>query len=110
MVKVEVLSLEDKPAILARVLISLKDVVSCELDFFFRQLVKQQKQDNSRNAYFEGNGANSLEMRLILGKILPLREIKGLKGTVLASRDNLCPAFEEQRQCPSSGANINGLP
>lgn len=110
MVQIEVLFLEYSTAILACVLISFENIVPSEFHFFFGQFVEQQKKDHSRNTYLKRDSTNAFGVRLIFGKVLPLSEVKSLKGSIVASRDNLRPAFKEERQCPLSSADIDCLP
>jgi len=49
-------------------------------------------------------------MRLLLRKIVPLREIISLERAVASIEHNLGVALKQQRQRPSRRANIHRLP
>ncbi len=57
-VQVQILAFEDTPAILAGVLIALKNIVAGELDFLLGKAVINQEQDDARDADAKGNGAD----------------------------------------------------
>ncbi|MDB6016361.1 MAG: hypothetical protein JWR19_850 [Pedosphaera sp.] len=97
-------------AVLAGVVVPLKDIVPGELDLLFREAVKHDEEDDPGNADSKGDGMDALRMRLLMGEILPLREAKGLKRAVIGAKNNLSVTFEEQSECAAGGANIDGLP
>jgi len=78
-VQIQVLALEYNAAVLAGILVALKDVVAREFDFLLRQTVVNQKQDDSRYADTEGNGVDGLVMGRVAGKVAPFVKIKSAK-------------------------------
>lgn len=50
MIDVQIITLKVMSAVLACVFIALKDVETCEFDFFLGQSVEEAKDDDARNA------------------------------------------------------------
>lgn len=110
MVEVQIFAFEDASAILAGVLISLENIMPGELDLFFRQSIEEYEQNHFRDAQPERNGVDTFGMRLLLREVSPLVEIKGLKGTVIHSQDDLGMAFKEQGKGAAHAADVDRLP
>jgi hypothetical protein len=49
-------------------------------------------------------------MGFLAGEIRPLTEVKCLKGTVIAIKNDVSVALKEQSQCTARGANVDRLP
>ena len=49
MIEIKIVAIEGLPAVLAHVLVTLENVVPCELDLFFRQMVVDHQQDDARH-------------------------------------------------------------
>lgn len=109
-VEVQIFALENFPAILTGISIALENIMPREFDLFFGQAIKHDEQDHARDANLERNGVNAFWMRLLKGKILPLRKIKSLKRPFLIGKDNVGVAFKKKAQRASRGANIDRLP
>jgi len=110
MIQVQILSIEDFPAILAAVLISLKNIVPGEFDLFFREPVEDHQDDDFGNSKPEPDGVNAFWMRFLIGEILPLREVESVEFSVTPVHDHLCMAFKHQGERSSYRANVNRLP
>lgn len=109
-VQVQVLAVKGLPAILAGIVVPLKNVVPGELDLLLGQAIKHDQQYDPRNTELEGNRVDALGMRLLLGKILPLTKAESLKRTVHSAKHNLRMAFKEESKRAPGGADIDRLP
>ena len=78
-VEIEIVAIKSLSAVLAGVLVPLENVVAGEFHLFFREPVEHDEEDDLGDAQPERDGVNALGMRFLLGKILPLTEIKGLE-------------------------------
>jgi hypothetical protein len=81
-----------------------------ELDFLLWQSVVDQKENDSRHADSKRNGVDGFVVRRIFGKITPLAEIKGAKGTIIRVDHDLGLALKKQGQSAPGSADIDGLP
>ena len=77
MVDVEMAAVENSGAVLAGILVSLEYIMPCELDFLFRQAVKEAEDDDPRNADSQGNSLEHPGLGIGDGEILPTQEIMG---------------------------------
>ena len=109
-IQIQIPPVKDAPAILAGVLVALKNVVARELDFLFGQPVKGEQQNHLGDADFEGDGADAFRMRLLLGNVVPLVERISLKRPVSAIQHDLRMPLKQQRQRTPRGADIDCLP
>ena len=89
MIQIQVSSVENAAAVLASILIPLKDVETRELDFLLWQAVKDQEHDNAWHPDFERHRVNAFGMRLLLGEVMPLAEIKRSKRAVTRAKHYL---------------------
>lgn len=64
MVDIKVAPFEEDPAVLACILISLKDIVAREFDLFLWQAVKEAEHDDSRNADIERDRLEHPRLRI----------------------------------------------
>ena len=78
-VQVQILPVKHPPAILAGVLVALKNVVARELHFLLGQPVIDEQQNDSRHADAEGNGADGFLLRRIFGNVAPFLKIEGVE-------------------------------
>ena len=109
-VQIEIFSLKYPAAVLAGVLVPLKDVVPSKLDLFLRQTIEKQQENHLRNAQTQGDAVNTFVVRFLSGKIGPLVEVEGLERAVGHAHDDLGVAFEEQRKRAAHAADVDGLP
>jgi len=109
-VEVQVFSLESLAAILAGVVVALKDVVPREFDFFFGHPVVQEQQDDARHANAKGDGVNRFLRRRFVREIAPFLKIEGAERAVGMGQHRLGMALKEQRQRPAGGADVDRLP
>src|SRR6266542_552457 len=110
MVQVEVLAIKDAATILAGVPVTLEDVVPGKFDLLLGQAIEEHQQDDSRDADPEGDGMNALGVRFLLGKVVPLVEVEGLKGSAARIEHDVGASLEEERQRPPRRADIDRLP
>ena len=110
MIQVEILAIKMSAAILAGVLVPLKDVVACELLFLARKVIKHQQHDDARNPDAKGNRGDSLSMGDALREIAPLFESVSLESTVVVTEHDLRMTLEEESQCAPRGADVHRLP
>src|SRR5439155_27366424 len=78
-IEIQVFAIKVVTAILARVLVSLEDVVPRKLDLLLRQPIKQHQQNHPRNPNSKGDCVDALWMRFLLRKIVPLVKVEGLE-------------------------------
>ena len=110
MVQVQIFAIENAAAILARVLVPLKNVVARKLDFLFRQMIEHDQQNHARHANAERDGADGFGMRFLSGEIMPFAEVVSPKRAIVAIEDRLGMPLKEKRQRTTRRADINGLP
>ena len=75
MIEIQVVPIEGLPAVLAHVLVALKNVVPCEFDLFLRQMVIDHQQNDARHSNAKRHSADGLRVRFLLGKIVPRAEV-----------------------------------
>jgi hypothetical protein len=95
---------------LAGISVALEDVMSCELYFLFREAIEKAQKDDAWHTYLKRHRMDAVRVRLLSGKIAPLREAKCLKVAALAVTDDLGMPFEQESQGSSDSANIDRLP
>ena len=109
-VEIEFLAIQNLGAVLAGVLVALKEVVAGELDLLFEHPVKEKENDHARHADFKCDGVNHLRLGLACGKIAPTLKVVGGVTVRAVSRDNLRVALAEKREGPSDGGDVDSLP
>lgn len=109
-IEIQIVAVEGLAAILARVLIALKNVVPCEFDLFLGQVVIDHEQYDSRHTNPKRHGSDRFRMWLLLGKIVPLGEIISLERAIASIQHNLGVALKKQCQRPSCRTYIDRLP
>ena len=110
MVDVQVAAVEKISAVLTSVPITLKHIQSCEFDFFFREPVKQGKNDDSWNSNPQRDGLQHLGFRIGEGEIPPTQKIMGQKIPIPVGCYCLCMSLIEKCQGSSRRAGIDSLP
>ena len=102
MVEVQIAPIENRAAILAGVPIPLEEVVTGELDLFFRETVEAQQQNDPGYPNPEGDRAHgAIGLGIRVGQVAPLLEVQCPVITVPISKHHLCVPFEEKRQRPT---------
>jgi hypothetical protein len=109
-IQVEVLPITGLAAILAGILVALENIVPGEFHFLLRKVIVNQQKDHPWKAQSETDGPNRLRMGLVLGQILPLGEVEGLKRAIRPVEHNMGVALEQQRQGATCRADIDRLP
>ncbi len=109
-VEVQVFSVERPPAVLARILVTLKNVVTRELHFLFREMIVNQQEDYPGQPDPKCDAAYALVVWLLDGDMAPLIEIESLKAPVVPFQHRLRVSLEKERQRPAHGADVNRLP
>ena len=95
---------------MAGVLVPFKDVVPGEFHFLLRQVIVNDQKNYARHPEAKGNRPHRFGVRFVLGEVVPLVEIEGLKRPIVAVEHNLSVALEQECQRPTSRANIHRLP
>ena len=110
MIEIEIASLEDFAAVLARVPVPFKNIVPRELDLLLRQAIEQAQKDHARDPNLKGDGVNAVGMWRLEREIPPLGEAECLKRTVVTVEDDLRVSLKHQSESPSYRANVHCLP
>jgi hypothetical protein len=97
-------------AILAGVFIPLENIVTSELHLFFRKPLKNEKNNDSRDANLHGNGLGHLPVGMALRKIPPTFEIMSDESLARIRVHHLRVTLIEKRECPARAAGIYSLP
>ena len=74
-IQIQVVAIENISTILTGIFIALENVVTRKLDFLFRQPIKKQQNDHSRNTNLPGNGRDHFVVRRRGREITPAVEI-----------------------------------
>ena len=109
-IEIEIPSIENLAAVLASVLVALKDVVPGKLHFFFRKPIENQQHDHARNTNLERNGRDQLVIGCIRREIAPAIEIVSQEIVRLVRGNNLGVARVNQRKRAARGADVHRLP
>ncbi len=109
-VEVQIFALENFAAVLAGVVVALKDVVARELHFLLGHAVIHEEEDDLRHADAEGDGVDGILRRRVVGDIAPFLKIKSAEGAVGIFQHHLGVALKEKGERPASGADIDRLP
>ena len=64
-IQIELAAVENLAAVLAGVLVSLKNIVACKLYFLLREPIENQQHDHPRNTNLERNGRNHFMVRRV---------------------------------------------
>ena len=109
-IKVQIFAIKNIAAILAGIFIALKNVMAREFDFFLRQPVINEQQDDARHADAKGDGVNRFFVRRIFGKVAPFVKIESAERAVVAVDHDLRLALKKQGQRAPGRADIDRLP
>ena len=109
-VEIQIFAVKRVAAVLAGAFVAFKNVMAREFDFFLRQPVVNQKQDDARHADAKGNGMDRFVMRRAFGKIAPFLKVESAKRAVRAVNDDLRLTLKQKCERPAGGADVDGLP
>src|SRR5262245_23668858 len=109
-VQVQVVPVKDAPAVLAGVLVALKNVVSRELHLLLGQAIVEDQKDHARHTDSKRNGMDAFRMWLLLREVVPFVEIERLERAVVVAQNRVSVALEQQCQRTARGADIHRLP
>ncbi len=93
-IQVEVFAFKYFAAILAGIIVALKNIMPGEFYLFFREPIKHQQQNHARHANSKRNGVDAFRVRFNLGKVVPLIEIKGLKSALIVAQNDVGMVFK----------------
>ena len=110
MIEVQVPLLKNPPTILAGIFVPLEDICAGELHLFFRQPIKKDEDDDSRDADFKSDRLHHLGLGLPGGKIAPTSKVVRPKVFSRVGVNHLGVSLANERKSPSDGADINRLP
>jgi len=110
MVEVQILAIENLPAVLTRVLVPLEDIVPGELHFLFGKTIEQKQDDDPWNADIHRDGTHHLGLRLRGGELPPTAEIMREEVVFRIAVYHLRVALEEKRKRPADAAGVYRLP
>ena len=96
--------------ILAGVFIPLENIVTSKLHLFFRKPLKNEKNNDSRDANLHGNGLSHLPVGMALGKIPPTFEVVSGESLPRVGVHHLRVTLIEKCERPARAAGINSLP
>ena len=109
-IEIQGVARENNAAVLAGVRITLEDIVAREFHLFLRQALKHQQHDDSRNPDFHRNGLHHLAIRVVIGKILPTREVVRHKFVAGSRGDDLGVALIKEGESAFGAAGVDRLP
>ena len=110
MIQIKLAAIEELAAVLARVLVSFKYVVSGEFYFLLRKPIEHKQHDHARDPDLERDGCNHFMLGRVRGQIAPAFEIVRRKVVCVIGRNNLgLPCVYERKGAPSR-ADVHGLP
>ncbi len=110
MIQVEFAAIENVSAVLAGVLVALKNIVPCKFYILLRKPIKNEKHDHPRDPNLERNRGDHLVVRRGRRQITPAFEIVRHEIVRLIGRDNVSMAGIHQREGATRRANVNCLP
>lgn len=110
MIEVQVALLKNPSTILASIFVPLEDICARKLHLFFRQPIKKDEDDDSRDADFKGDRLDHLGLGFTGGKISPTRKVVSAKVFPLVGVHHLGVSLANERKSPSDGADIDRLP
>ena len=109
-IEIELAPIENVAAVLARVLVSLKNVVPGEFYFLLRKPIKHKQHDHPRDADLERNGRNHFMIGRVFGQIAPAFEIVRREVVRVIRRNNLRVPCVYERKGATRRANVHRLP
>ncbi len=109
-VEIEFASIKNLPAVLASVLVALKNIVASKLYFLFRKAIENQQHNHPRDTDLERNRRDHLVVGRVRGQIAPAFEIVRQKIIRLVRRDDLGVTRVYQRESAARSADVHRLP
>jgi hypothetical protein len=110
MVNVQAAPVKGDSAVLASVLVPLKDILAGEFHLFFRQAIENTEHDNPGNPDPQGDGLEHPWLGIGGREIPPTQEIVRHVITRVIGSNHLGMSLVEKRQRPSSGTGVDCLP
>ena len=109
-IQIQFAAIKGVAAVLAGVLVALENVVTRKLHFLFRQPIKHQQNDYTRDTNLKRNRRDHLVVGRVRRQIAPALEVVRQKIVRLVGRDNLGVARIHQRESTAGGADVHRLP
>jgi hypothetical protein len=109
-IQIKPAAIEQLPAVLAGVLVSLKYVVSGEFYFLLRKPIEHKQHDHPRNPDLERDGRDHFMVRRVRGQIAPAFEVVRRKVVRVIRRNNLSMPCVHEREGAASRADVHRLP
>ena len=109
-IKVEIDPIKNIPAVLAGILVPLKNVMPGKFHFLLRKPIEEEKYDNARHPDFPGNGGNQFMIRRVGRKAAPTVKIVGQKIIRFVGRNDMGVPGIDQRKGATGRADIHRLP
>jgi hypothetical protein len=110
MVQIQIIAIKESAAVLAGVLVPLKNVVPGKFYFLFWQPIKKQEHDHARDPNFPSNGGDDFVFRRSCGEVTPTIKIMREKIICLVGRNNVGVAGINERESAANSADIDRLP
>ena len=82
-VQIEIFAITGLTAVLAGVFVALENIVPCELNFLFGEMIVNEEQNHSGDAQPKADSPDGFRMRFLLGKVLPFGKVKRLERAVV---------------------------
>ena len=109
-VEVEFAPIKNLAAVLASVLVALKNIVASELYVLFRKPIEKQQHDHTRDTDLERNRRYHFMVGRVRGQIAPAFEIVRQEIVGVVRRDNLGMTGIYQRKGAARRADVHRLP
>lgn len=110
MIDIQVAAVEEIPAVLACIPVTLENIQPCEFNLFFREAVKKGQNDDPWNPDSQGDGLEHPGFGIGEGKIPPTQKIMGQEISVSVGCDSLSLPLIKKGQGPSGRAGVDSLP
>lgn len=109
-VQIQHLTRENLAAILASVVVPLKNIVAREFDFLLRQALEEQKHNHPWHTNPHRHCLRHLRIRMTLRKVLPTLEVMSEKTLTALCGDHLRVTLVKQSERAAGAACIHRLP
>lgn len=110
MIEIQVISLKNPAAILARVFVALENIVTSKLHFLLRETIKEEQHNYAWNSDLPRNGRDHFVFWRSYRKIAPTFEIMRQKIVSFVRRDDVGMARIDQRESAPRRADVHRLP
>jgi len=110
MIEVEIVAIEDVAAVLAGILVALKDIMSRKLHFLFWQPIEEQQHDYARNADLERDCRDQFVVGRVRRKVAPTFEIVREKIIGIIGRNDVGVSGINQGERAADRADVHRLP